>query len=275
MVSPVPNDVLIGISTFRKNQALRELLKSAQDNGYLDANDILITDDEAPGALEVFQEFVHPNLLYIGGQNLGIAKNKNRSLRYFLHHPQYKQVILLDDDLRFSRNGLVEALKATELPHVTGYLGSWVEGLGPDPDERKQFSGNSFFDDFPIQGLSKNRDCFYIHGSQGIMMYMTREIVEKAQYFHIPPGKYGYEHSIYSNVINRCMGFHVDWFPVLIDTPKYIVGNFNHPNNYVADPQTNSKWWQEKKAQIQKGINFVNKVSGVPAGEEVLRHDIT
>lgn len=262
------------VSSYLKPNCLKEFLESAREHGYLDNNHVLITDDDPEhSAKPVWEEMVHPNLFYIGAKaRAGISKNKNRGIQFFLKNPKYETISLYDDDLTFVAPGLIEACINTRLPHLTGYLGSYVEGLGPDPDERKQFSGNPFFTDFPRQASSETGDVIYCSGSQGIMMYMTKAMVEKAMYFHVPPGHYGYEHSIYSNVINKCQGLYIDSFPILYLTPKYLIGNFNYPNQYTAMPEQNSKWWMEKKEEVRRGINFINKVSQVPEGEQVCQH---
>lgn len=278
------NKVLIAISTYKKNTALTELLDTMKENGYLDSNDVLICDDGAPGAKEVWKKYNQPNIFYTGGSNVGISRNKNRGIKFFLENKQYTHLVLLDDDLLFTRPGMIEAMRATGQHHLTGYLGTWIPGYGIKRDEREQLSGNTFIGDFPVQGEAPG-GTYYCLGAQGIMLFLTREIVEKAMYFHVPPGKYGYEHSIYTNVINTCMGIHMDWFPVFKNTPKYLIGNYNHPNNYdvgkVGDGKVkkndwhiekNSAWWQKKKIDIYNGINYINKQHQVPEGEEILKH---
>lgn len=261
-------NTLIAISTFKKNPALVELLDSLNKHGYMEVADILVTDDgegEAKGSIP-------PGVLYTTGKNLGIAKNKNRAIKYFLENPQYNYLLLLDDDIVFRASGLIEECIDTRLQHVTGYLGQWEDGVGVvGADDRPQLSGNPFFVDFPRQGQTEDGKISFRFGSQGGMLFFSRTILEKAGYFHIPPGKYGYEHSIHSNVINRVQGYCIDWFPILENSPKFFHDNGKYANAYEAKPQENNDWWINKKREIQKGINFINRSHGVPENEEVLK----
>lgn len=259
------NKTLIAISTYKKNGALQELLTSLIDNDYPTTCDILICDDGSGEARELVKDY--SPILYIESKNPGsIARNKNRGIKYFLENTQYEYLILLDDDLLVRSPGLVEALIETEYPHITGYLGKYTEGVGIEADERKQFSGNAFFDDFKPKGKT-DKGVMFCPGAQGIMLFLTREIAEKAKYFHVPPGRYGYEHSIYSNVINKILGYQIDHFPIFIRTPVYLIGNYNYPNVYEAKPEENVKWWSKKKLDILLGIDYINNKPGVPEDE--------
>lgn len=260
------NSRLISITTFRKNKALEELLDTLKEFKYFEDCDILVCDDGGGEARGVVKKY-NP-CLYTTGDNLGIARNKNRGIKYFLENDQYKHLVLLDDDLLFTGSGLIDALIGAEWPHITGYLGTYTPGVGIEAEERKQFSGNAFFDDFKPTGKT-DKGVMFCPGAQGIMLYMVREVVEKAMYFHVPPGHYGYEHSIYSNVINKITDYQIDHFPIFIRTPAYLIGNYEHPNNYEAKPEQNAKWWINKKLDISLGINYINRVHGVPTGEVV------
>lgn len=257
-------ETLIAISTYLKHEAIRELLGSLKKHGYFEEADILVTDD-ANDASFLVDEF--PGLIYMGNkERLGIAKQKNKAIKYFNDSEKYQYLILLDDDIVFRAPGLIQECVSTGLEHLTGYLGQWEDGVGiVGADDRPQLSGNPFFIDFPRQGQTEDGKVTFRYGSQGGMLFFTREIIQKAGYFHIPPGKYGFEHSIYSNVINRVQGYCIDWFPILEDSPKFFHDNGKYPNQYDAskDIKLNNPWWSKKKDEIRKGISFINRNPGV------------
>ncbi len=262
------NKFLIGVSTYLKNGALREFLDSAIKNDYLETCDILICDDADGHAKEVFAEYPQKGLLYTTGSNLGIARNKNRAIRFFLEQKHYTHLILTDDDMLFTAPGLFEECIAAGWPHTMGYLGEMSCSL--------EGARGGFFDTFPIKGKTDiEPETIFTNGSQGVMLYMTRDVVEKCMYYPIAPGRYGYEHSIYSNIINNAyLKYAMDWFPFLKTFPKFMVGNYNHPNQYEAKPEENQKWWLDMRNKIQSGVDYINKKSGVPDGEEVLKHEL-
>ena len=257
--------VLWACSSYLKNGALEDLLDSIIEHGYDREADILICDDGEGHARDLVKMY---GLLYTTGDRGGIGHNKNRGIKYFLDNPQYKELVLIDDDVIMTRPGLMEEFRRTGSCHVTGYLGSYEDGLGFTQDTRIQLSGNPFFKDFPVKGQT-DTGLIYCLGSQGFLMYFTREIVEKAKYFPVGPGHYGYEHSLYSNTINRLLGLYIDWFPILYKTPKYCVGNYSWPNQYEAKPELNHKWWLKKRVDIMSGVNYINKHHGIPE-EEVI-----
>jgi len=181
-----------------------------------------------------------------GDKRGGVAINKNRGIKYFLEHSEFDELLMLDDDIVMTGPGLLEALRATGEPHMTGLLGG-QEGLVFGED------ACPFFQSFPPLG---ERDThWYCTGSMGMMLYATRECVEKVGYMDVLVGKYGYEHALFSNRINMLYGKHLDWFPILKGCEKFFESQ-SIPNNYVANPAENQKGWAKRKEEIFRGIDL-------------------
>ena len=276
--------VCICVSTFQKDLALYELLTSLIKHNYHVGNKIIVTDDNAglgytldrktnpdhplfkdskedklerPAAwavVEVFKER-HPELdieCVWGKSRGGVAINKNRGIKYFLEHPEFDELLAIDDDIIFTGPGLLEACRATGEPHMTGLLGG-TEGaiFGAD--------ACPFFQSFPPKGETPTH--WFCTGSMGMMLWYTRECVERAGYFNAMPDKYGAEHSLYSCRINALYGKYIDWFPILKGCEGFFVSQ-SIPNNYTADYEKNMKYYNKIKPEIFKGINLTIKNPG-------------
>ncbi len=183
----------------------------------------------------------------------GVAINKNRGIKYFLEHPEYSELLMLDDDIVMTGPGLLEACRATGEPHMTGLLGgSEAEVFGAD--------ACPFFQSFPPKGETPTH--WYVEGSMGMMLYATRSCVEKVGYMDVGPGHYGFDHSLWSNRINALHGKYIDWFPVLKGCENFFVSQ-SIPNNYNADYSQNNKYWIKRKPEIFKGIDLHKSRSGI------------
>lgn len=280
---------LIAISTYQKTDALATLIKSLVACGYDLGNRILVCDDNAgqdytitrkdnpnhpqwmeapknqkevafgsaPSMVgELRRDFPELDIECVfGDKRGGVAINKNRGIKYFLEHPEFDELLMLDDDIEMVGPGLLEAIRATKLPHVTGLLGG---------SEAAVFGSDAcpFFQSFPPQGETPTH--WYCLGSMGVMLYATRECVEKVGYMDIlsQSGYYGFEHSCWSNRINMLYGKHLDWFPILKGCENFFVSQ-SIPNNYVADFTQNQKGWLKRKEEIFRGIDLHKARGGV------------
>jgi len=280
---------LIACSTFQKSDAIYNLVESLVKHNYDVGNRILVTDDNAgkdyittrkdnphhprwaevpedqkeinfAGAPKVVENLKRdfPDLdieVVFGDKRGGVAINKNRGIKYFLEHPEFDELLMLDDDIVFKSGGLLEAIRTTGQPHMTGLLGG---------SEGSVFGADAcpFFQSFPPQGETPTH--WYCLGSMGVMLYATRECVEKVGYMDLlsRDGMYGFEHSCWSNRINMLYGKHLDWFPILKDCDKYFESQ-NIPNNYVADYSQNQKGWVKRKEEIFRGIDLHKARGGV------------
>lgn len=186
----------------------------------------------------------------------GVAINKNRGIKYFLEHPEYSELLMLDDDIVMTGPGLLEACRATGEPHMTGMLGQ-------NSAQAASFGADAcpFFDSFPKMGETPTH--IYAGGSMGCMLYFTRECIQRVGYMEnlSKDGMYGFEHSIFSNRINALYGKYIDWFPILKGCDRFFVSQ-EIPNNYTADYSQNQKGWAKRKPEIFKGINLTIKNPG-------------
>jgi len=282
---------LIHITTFQKTDALRELVVSLYVHGYHVGNTILISDDNGgnpytvsrtgnpshpvwkntdesiqevemqsvPEFVEEFKETLNIDLRCNFGKGRGgVSINKNRGIKYFLEHPEYDDILMLDDDITFVGPDLIEHCRASGHKHLCGYLGS--------PDDKPGWplhsgqTGNSFFTVFPARG--EDEYVYYCTGAQGMMMYVTRDLLQKVKYFPLYKHPYGLEHAAWSNRLNMADGKYLDWFPVLKESPRYFITQ-QIPNNYeVKDPFANHKEWDKQKQEIFRGIGICNNIPG-------------
>lgn len=278
---------LIACSTFQKSDAIYNLVESLVKHNYDVGNRILVTDDNAgkdyittrkdnphhprwaevpedqkeinfAGAPKVVENLKRdfPDLdieVVFGDKRGGVAINKNRGIKYFLEHPEFDELLMLDDDIEMVGPGLLEAIRATKLPHVTGLLGE---------SEAAVFGADAcpFFQSFPPQGETPTH--WYCLGSMGVMLYATRECVERVGYMDQMPDFYGAEHSLWSARINMLHGKFLDWFPILKGCENFFTTQ-SIPNNYIADYSKNMKYYNKRKEEIFRGIDLHKARGGV------------
>lgn len=270
------NDICLSVSTYKKNAALRGWLESVKDFGRVSV--VHIADDNDGEAQAVAEEYhakhwageypfpVH----YSTGPNSGIARNKNRGIKFFLEAPEArscKYLVLSDDDIKFKRAEFGDAcigdlfVKASEnagLRHLTGFLGG---SFGKHHEDGSvTFQAEPFFQQF--LPLAEDEYVYQCLGTQGVLLFFHRELVELLGYFSQFPGRYGYEHADYSMRANRIEGRNPELYPILKNCPNYF-GCQGIPNEYEANPAENNAEYLKRKEAVYKGIELSKKNSGV------------
>jgi hypothetical protein len=267
----MPN--LIAISTYKKNQGLDELITTLLNNDYDKASTILITDDNDGEAKSVYEKYRKEcKLVYITGPNGGIARNKNRAIKYFLSKPHFNRLSLLDDDLLFVKPGLFDDLEGClddiKLPVITGL---WSDYTANPEQNILGASGNGWFDDFPPIGYSKNLRVSFHEGCHGCLKYLKREAVEAVGFFNVLPLGYGFEHSLYISRIMKQFNQCPRLFPIFRFSSYYYHGN-KIPNNYEVDHEEvfkiNGAEHDRILTDVFNGYSIYNKEHGLNKKKE-------
>jgi glycosyltransferase involved in cell wall biosynthesis len=221
---------MIGVTTFKKNKALDVMLGSMLDYGY-DREEVVIACGNRGEAREVFDKYrdrFSKLALCYGKSRGGIAKNKNRLIRYFLEFSKEETVLLLDDDIQFIAPGLLEKIKeASDVDKQEHITLLWT-----DPGETiDQISGRKWFEDFPVRGASEHLTWHL--GSHGVGLWFNRRLMEKLGYYNKFNYIYGYEHSAIScrAMVLQKFATNPELHPILKNCEKYFVGQ-QIPNDY-------------------------------------------
>lgn len=268
--------VCVGITTFKKPKALRNMLENLPNIGKV--SHISIADDNEFETKEICEEFqskyesgnyIAP-LALSSGPNKGIAINKNRNIKFFLEETQDDYLILLDDDLTITTNSLaikfptagfgrvnlldqlIDAQLHSGMEHLTGFLA----GI-PDPLTKAPF--------LSIRPMTaEDKYLYYYSLSQGILLFFTRNIVEKTGYFDwaIWKSKYGYEHSAYSARCLRVQGYQPETFPILKHCHRWLKCA-GIPNNYSADPGPNAEPYKKRINEVYLGVGLKKDNPGI------------
>jgi GT2 family glycosyltransferase len=258
---------LVAVSTYKKNKALREILRSLIENKYSVKADILICDDNNGEAGEVYEELKPflPNLFYTTGPNRGIARNKNRGIKFFLENG-YDRLLSMDDDIEMISPGILEAFekahKETGEHHINSFLGSYI-----DPIEKK-----GFFQVFPVKACSESKQVLWCEGVQGICCWYTREIVERLGYFNLFRYRYGYEHAAYSARAHRVQGTCPELFCMLANSPKYFKTQ-EVPNNYeIPGKEIDAQGVQYREIinKVYNGLDLKQTDHGLDTAKETV-----
>ena len=260
---------LISITTYKKNKALRAILHSLIENKYPSQADILICDDNNGEAREVYEEFNNTSsdlkLYYSTGPNKGIARNKNRGIKFFLENG-YDRLLSMDDDIEFVGPGILEAFershRETGEHHINSFLGSYI-----DPLEKK-----GFFQVFPVKACSESKQLVWCEGVQGICCWYTREIVEKLGYFNLFKHRYGFEHAAYSARAHRVQGTCPEFFCMLANSPKYFKTQ-EVPNNYEIpgkELEAQGLQYREIINRIYNGLDLKQPDHGLDTAKETV-----
>jgi len=259
------------VTTFKKPTALRDILNSLIEYNYHEGNTIMIADDDNGSSKEVYQEFrKRCKLVYATGPNGGISVNKNRIIKYFLAKPHLDELVLLDDDLVFSRKGLLEhcreACKEIKLPFISGL---WTDFESKDDLSKMQQSGLHWSEQFPV--IAETKLTTWHGGKHGCMLYFQREAIEKVGYYNIFPMGYGFEHSIYFSRLLRTYAMAPECYPILKYSHLYFHGN-NIPNNYEVNVdkvfEINGPVHQKLLNDVYNGYGLYSKDSGLKKKKE-------
>ena len=285
---------LISITTYKKCEALDNLLKSLVNTGYSEFP-IVVCDDNAglvdskvgKNCKEIVEKYSKDikdlKLCYNEyTHSLGVALNKNRGIREFLKNPEkYDSLLQLDDDILLMQDGLVDHLfKASEKCNISHINGYWT-----DFDQNRLSSsklvgltGNNWYKDFPIKAIGYDEDyneyISFHQGTQGCCVWAKKDAVLGVGYFNKFPYRYGMEHSAWSARINRLEGLPPELFPVLLRSEKYIMGQ-NIGNDYPIDHEKlngiQTLAYRKVLSDTYKGIEILQSESNLPRkGEKVI-----
>lgn len=255
---------LLAISTYKKNEALRAILKSIET--YMPAEHVLVTDDNEGEALPVLEEFPTLNLNYMTGPNVGVAKNKNRAIYYMREYTDHDSILLIDDDIEFTSSKLIEEFNAAyevdKEEHINTYIG------GPEAP----FNRLGIFHDFPI--ISQTEYLYKCKGSYGICSFYTRNLLDRIGYFQKFPYIYGFEHSEHSARALKVQGKFPELFPMLKRSYK-LLKTQEIPNNYEVDQEiVHSKQYRvyiDYLQKIYRGVDLNNKQHFLDLSKETIK----
>ena len=257
----------IHIKTFRKNQILEDNLASLRQNGMDEGNVITIGDDEPGNALPVFEKFDFVKA-YLTGNKHGIWANNNRGIKYFLEETDCEALMILDHDVLFQKPGILEQLELAcqedRQQHITGFV------KGVDGSDGLQTT-------FPFQFESKRLK--WHPGSHGVLLWQTRELVQKVKYQLTYPYFYGAEHAEYSHRLLSAQGYAALWcYPVLKRSPKYFIQNPGDWHEYDVDipkvMETNQVKMHERDELTVRGIMHCEPNPGLDRELIVTRDNI-
>lgn len=225
----------MAIKTHMKNEVLQCLLTSISQHGYDVGNEIVIADDNPCEALPVFR--VNPKVsAYLAGSRHGIAYNSNRLINYFLHNSNAEVLVLLDNDICFTRPGMLEDMEiaagANSLKHIASYI---IDADGNDGLQQA----------FPAVAKTADGSIKWCRGSHGVMQWYTRDIIEKIGYFVRMPYFYGGEHSEHSNRALYVQDVDPTLYPVFARSTRFIQ---SCPVNFHAYDVDISRTYEENHA---------------------------
>lgn len=182
----------IAITTFNRRDLLLRQIALIQRFSILQADLVICDDGSTDGTIEAVTELGIP---LVHGRNKGVAWNKNRGIFWLTHHSSADAFILLDDDV---------------LPTTHGWETEWAEAacaLGhvnyTHPDFRPHI----------LSGSARAADPGVSTLVGGMCMAVSREAVGSVGYMDVRFGRYGHEHTDYSNRYVRAGygGFIREW----------------------------------------------------------------
>lgn len=234
---------LISITTYLKNSALDAILASLIRYGYYEGNTIIVCDDNCLNkdnlgltSLDIVKKYKNEAkivLAYGGSPGQGVARNKNRGIKFFLDNKKYDSLLMCDDDIVFQASGLIEHLASIDYEkHITF---RWYDQGTNNSSTLLGLKGQGWDKDFPIKGKDKEGKINYFLGCQGILLWFSeRELVEKIGYVPVLKHAYGAEHSAYSSLAMLAQGRSPEMYPQLVNSHKWIMGQ-SIPNAYEID----------------------------------------
>lgn len=168
----------IAITTFNRRDLLLHQIDLIQRLSVRELDLVVCDDGSTDGTVEAVEELGIP---LVRGRNKGVAWNKNRGIFWLTHHSAASAFILMDDDV---------------LPTMFGWETEWAEAAASlghvnytHPDFRPHIlSGSANASDPGVSTLVG-----------GMCMAVSREAVGSVGYMDVRFGRYGHEHTDYSN----------------------------------------------------------------------------
>ena len=271
---------LLAIKTFKKNDICSQILDSIREHPPGEDLEIVIADDNPGEALEVFSKY--PEVAaYLTGNTHGIWANGNRLLKYFINNSDADNLLLLDNDIVFTRPGLLEEIETAAKECDFCENGTPHEHCGQEHITLFVIDaggGDGLQATFPYQAISKSGKLKWHPGCHGIGLWFTRNLISKIGYMRRQKYFYGGEHSELSHRALRYQGYAPLSFPVLARSPKYISLNTNDYHKYDVDLK---KVYAENTSQVDlwlqetyKGENLSLLVPPCDREITILREDI-
>ena len=240
----------IHIKTFKKPDLLNALLLSLHQHGYVTAKTIITVGDDNPGeSLEVLTKFDFVQA-YLTGDVHGIWANNNRGIKYFLEDCDADALMILDNDIEFTKSGMLETLeqswKADRQEHITGFARG-LDGI----------DGLQVVFPFVVESAFLK----WHPGCHGVMFWQTRRIVETVGYQLEYKYFYGAEHAEYTH---RCLkaqrNSNIGLYPVLKQCHDFFKLNPADHKEYEFDiaqvMEKNQNQMQERDTQTLSGMNL-------------------
>jgi len=172
--------IAIGITTFNRSKWLDEVIDNINKYTENEYRLVIACDSEESANYCKKKEYN-----YIGGDRLGIAKNKNRCIKYFENY-DYDYMFLFDDDT---------------YPIKKGYDNWWINGMKAfgvhalvfSPGKQYGEPMNKFkHGDYILQNFKLDGGCF---------LTFSKKAINTIGGFHPKFNIYGFEHS---ELNNRC-----------------------------------------------------------------------
>ena len=165
--------------TENRFQIIKESISTLLQHG-CEYDIIIVNDGTTYEPHEAYLEALD-NVVYIKQKNLGIAKAKNRCIKYFMDN-DYDVGFLADDDLVYCGDVFekyIAAHKKTDIHHFSLFV-AW--GCRRKLKKKK-------IQNFPILPTP------WVNGP---LLFITKQLIKKMGGFKIFPYKYGHEHSNFS-----------------------------------------------------------------------------
>jgi hypothetical protein len=162
---------------------------------------------------------------YLGTDNLGVAGNSNRAIKWFMEETGANHLMLCNDDLEFLGDAATTYSKAHDVTDVD--LFCFCDFESP------QFKCTPVrYRGTPLKKLSR---------MTGIMMSVTRRLVQSIGYFDPQFGKFGEEHSQPPGSLVLCGDY--TYKPIESLKADDIVIGWNRRRNRRYSPPEESKWY--------------------------------
>lgn len=279
--------IVMSVTTFQKTPALDRFIETYVEQGYNETCILHIADDWGgepyvikrsenphnrvweelppeqeevimPSALDVYNKYKDQIDIAIsfGEGRGGVAVNKNRGIDFFQKHTKAQYLFQLDDDQYFARPDLCEHMITISINNNIDHLtGVWAEAAA---DVKPGLSGRTWYEDFPVKGLSRDELISWHGGCHGNLNFYTRKCIDRIGYYARFSGKYGFEHSEHTARAMRAVAKRTPlWYPQ-VNTKKFVQCQ-SISNNYfdtAEDIAKNNPEYYAKLEEIAQGLNL-------------------
>jgi len=248
-------EIGLGIITYNRKDCLIQCINSIRQTDAFLLSKIIVADDASTDGTAEWLEQQKDIISVLGRKNVGIARNSNRALS-LLRNVDYG--FLINDDVKFNKPGWVR---------------KYVNAMIKSPYHHFGFMGGQLGINLVKVETRRGVKISFHNQMMGSFLTFTKKVLERVGGFNAHYGKYGFEHSEWTERISLAgLGYPCD---LNNQTPERIkIIDIAESLEYISDIPFESVYSEPQKLEfLQQGLILNSEV--IRARKTLYQHFIT